>query len=282
VAKPKLFEKESDLCAAFIEAVPKEWTVYAETGGWDILLARKSDGFQIGVEAKLKFNATVLQQSLEEYGAWGADHAGPDCRAVLVPDGEGSLKPLADYIGITVIQMRVRNGWSGPEFLPSLPDERRGHNYSNGDWHEWCPTKRHLLPEYVPDVAAGNPAPVQLTEWKIRAIKLVILAEAQGFVTRADFKFLGLDHRRWISAEGWLRTTEERGRYSMHGEPPMGLKLQHPRVYEEIKADSAKWLPLSLQPSTSEAVKLRAQIPTSTDPDYLERMASAAEAARSA
>lgn len=242
----KLFATETDLCAAFIKALPKEWTPYAETAGWDTLLVRNSDGFQIGIEAKLKFNALVLQQSLEEYGAWHADSAGPDCRAVLVPDGESSLKPLADYIGITVIRMRVPRGWSGPSFLPSLPSEGRHDKYSNDQWHEWCPTKRHKLPDYVPDVAAGASAPVQLTEWKIRALKLLILGETQGFVTRADFKFLGLDHRRWISDSGWLRLTNERGHYSIHGEPPMGLKLQHPRVYEEIKADAAKWLPPTL------------------------------------
>ncbi len=237
---PKPFATEADLCAAFIKALPKDWTPYAETGGWDILLVRNSDGFQVGIEAKLKFNAIVLQQCLEEYG-WGAEHEGPDSRAVLVPDGEGSLRPLADYIGLTVIQMRVPRGWSGPEFLPSLPSEK--HPYANDQWHEWCPAKRHRLPAYVPDVAAGNPAPVQLTEWKIKALKLLVLAETRGHVTRADFKFLGLDHRRWISAGGWLRLTEKRGQYSIHSEPPMGLRLQHPRVYEEIKADAGKWLP---------------------------------------
>lgn len=244
--KEKPFASEADLCAAFIKALPKEWTPYAETGGWDILLVRGSDGFQIGIEAKLKFNARVLSQSLEEYSGFSASRHGPDCRAVLVPDGEGSLRPLADYIGITVIQMRTpRPGWTRAHFDPSLPDEKQ--SWTTQYWHEWGPTKRHDLPAYVPDVAAGASAPAQLTDWKIRALKLLVLAEVQGFVTRADFKYLGLDHRRWITPTGWLRATDERGRYSIHGEPPMGLKLQHPRVYDEIRADRNDWLPPALR-----------------------------------
>ncbi len=99
--------------------------------------------------------------------------------------------------------MRVRAGWSGPIFLPSLP--REPDQYSNHLWHEWLPTKRHALLEYVPDVPAGAPAPLQLTAWKIQAMKLVILASTQGYVTREDFKHLRIDHRMWVGANGWLR-----------------------------------------------------------------------------
>jgi hypothetical protein len=234
---PKPFAKETDLCAAFIKAVPKEWTVYAETGGWDILLSRKSDGFQIGIEAKLKFNPLVLQQSLEEYG-WNSTAAGPDCRAVLVPDGEGGLGRLAAYIGITVIQMRVRRGWSGPEFLPSLPSEK--HTHSNNEWHEWCPTKRHKLPDYVPDVAAGDSAPIKLTEWKIAALRIEATLEIRGYVTRADFAHLRIDHRRWLAREGgWLIRNDDK---LVAGPHFPNWKAQHPKVYAEIVADAETWM----------------------------------------
>lgn len=238
--KPKPFATEVELCAAFLSALPKGWTAYAETAGFDLLLVRDVDGFQIGIEAKLKCNATVLQQSLEDHGRYSVASPGPDCRAILVPDGEGTLKPLADYLGITVIQMRMPCGWSGPAFLPGLPtDDQVWADY----WHEWLPAKRCPLPAYVPDVPAGAPAPVQLTDWKIKALKLVILAEVRGHVTRADFKFLGLDHRRWITPDGWLRATDRRGWYVAHGSPPTALKKQHPRVYEQIKADAETWMP---------------------------------------
>ena len=57
--REKPYPTEVALCSAFIAAVPREWTAYAETAGWDILLVRKADGFQIGVEAKLKIGVEV-------------------------------------------------------------------------------------------------------------------------------------------------------------------------------------------------------------------------------
>ena len=78
------YKTEADLCADFIAAVRHDgkWECYPETAGWDILCVRASDGAQVGVEAKLRFNARVLNQALEEYG-WAPDRSGPDYRAVL-------------------------------------------------------------------------------------------------------------------------------------------------------------------------------------------------------
>ena len=84
------FEKETDLCAEFMKRVPSEWVVYPETGGFDIVLVRKEDGFQIGVEAKLKLNGKVISQAAEYAGSWYSCQSGPDCRAVLVPDSASS------------------------------------------------------------------------------------------------------------------------------------------------------------------------------------------------
>ena len=100
------FATEAELCAAFIAALPKEWTAYPETGGFDILLSRNADGFQIGVEAKLRLNAKVICQAAEEVGYSYVDRPGPDCRAVLIPDGVSlDLAGLCPLIGITVIRM---------------------------------------------------------------------------------------------------------------------------------------------------------------------------------
>jgi hypothetical protein len=109
MAKAKaVFESEAALCAAFIARLPEGWTAYAETAGFDILLVRGADGAQIGVEAKMTLNAKVLMQAVEGlYSGRGSEHAAPDFRAALVPDGSAGaeMKSLAGYLGITVIEM---------------------------------------------------------------------------------------------------------------------------------------------------------------------------------
>jgi hypothetical protein len=244
--KAKPFPTEAALCAAFLAAVDKRsWTPYPETEGWDILLVRKADGLQIGIQAKLRFNTHVISQALEGGYSSSLKRPGPDCRAVLVPEDEiqRHLRTICDYIGITVIKMRAAGAhWReidfkhNARFTPDLPD--RGDSWRREQWHELAPVKRCTLPDYVPDVAAGVPSPLQLTDWKIKALRLSVLLEERGHVTRLDFAHLDLDHRRWITL-GWLRI--ENGRF-VPGEAPPNFKTQHPIVYEKIKAE-AKWRP---------------------------------------
>ena len=246
------YATEAELCADFIAEVrrTRKWECYPETEGWDILLVRLVDGFQIGVSAKLRLNAKVVAQALEQY-VWNVSAPGPDCRAVLVSEGAGELGLLCAYIGIVVITLQ-----SPPEkgyyarITPSLPDESR--DTRPGRWPEWAPAKRHPLPAYVPDCAAGASAPVQLTAWKIAAIKIAVLLETRP-VTRADFKHLGLDHRRWLPQEcGWLRLTPDG---YVAGAAIPDFRDQHPVNYEQIKADLAKWVPLpSLMPARQEGL----------------------------
>jgi hypothetical protein len=237
--KVKPFATEVELCAAFIQAVGKlreKWTAYAETAGHDILLVREGDGFQIGIQAKLKMGVDVINQAIES-SQWGG-HTGPDCRAVLVPETTHGFGKICDYVGLTIIVVRKPQDryWTNA-FSPSLPTE----TYSSDDWHEWCPSKRHELPEYVPDVAAGASAPLQLTQWKIAAMKIVITLRKRGFVTREDFKAHRLDHRRWLARESqWL--VNKGGIYVQGPHSPGNFEHQHPRVWGEIMADVDKWM----------------------------------------
>ena len=240
--KPEKFAKESDLCAEFIAAITRnksdsaEWVAYPETQGWDILLARKSDGAQIGIQAKLRLNNKVVAQTLPDHRF---DREGPDYRAVLVPDTgcSNDLTPICAALGITVILFRGKlpKNMLGPEFHPFLPRESWG---AEGQWHQWAPLRRHVLPDYVPDVAAGSAAPVALTKWKISAIKLAVLLEIRP-VTRADFKVLELSPSRWFDPySGWLKRTD--GGFVAGPRLP-DFRAQHPVNFEQIKADLPKW-----------------------------------------
>ncbi|WP_192242895.1 hypothetical protein [Mesorhizobium silamurunense] len=243
------FKTEADLCSAFIASLPKGWTAYAETQGYDILLVRVEDGLQIGVEAKLRLNAEVVVQALEDWG-YNAMAAAPDFRAALVPStrcGKG-FSEICSKLGITVIRMRHPDdeyglrGWRPPAFAPDLPDKRLNEYWGGRerDWYDWCPATRLELPEYIPDVAAGASAPVALTQWKIRAIKLMIILERRGYVTKADFKHVQIDHSRWT--RGWLEHGAERGQF-VAGKYTPDLKAQHPVNWAQIEADFEKWKP---------------------------------------
>lgn len=233
------FKTEVDLCAAFIAAVPKLWVPYAETAGWDILLVNKSSGRQIGVQAKLKMNANVIAQAIE--GAW-PDDRGPDFRAILVPaTARNALCNVAAYCAVTVIGMQepAPKHVMRPDFSPGLPrDDDPSVLGFSPDWFEMLPVKRCDVPEFVPDVAAGSSAPVQLTKWKIAAIKLGVLLDQTGYLTRNDFKVHRVDIRRWISGTGWLIA----GPNGFVAGPRFpAFREQHPRVWDEVVADPKKW-----------------------------------------
>lgn len=244
------FAAEADLCAAFIAAATRggEWMAYPETAGFDIVLVRRADGVQIGVEAKLRLNAHVVAQAYR--GLDASRHAeGPDYRAAVIPMGakvEG-VGTLADAIGITVIEVSrdgVYGRHHGGGFLPALPTGQ--HPFDDRGWHQWCPTRRLALPAFVPDVAAGASSPVQLTDWKIRALRLVALLEVRGFIHRSDFVALELSAQRWTDKwTGWLESTPQG--YVAGGRMP-DFKAQHPKVFAELVATIEEWQPKSKAP----------------------------------
>lgn len=231
------FAKESDLCAAFIAALPKEWTAYPETCGFDIVLVR-ADGFQIGVEAKLRLNAKVILQAAEDMRHYYVDRPGPDCRAVLVPEAHNSeLATLCRLLCVTVVTHRPpEHGVIRSPIWPELPDGK--DIYRNGQWYELAPARRIELPDWIPDVTAGASAPVALTDWKIRAIKIAVTLAKRGFVTRADFAFHKISMSRWTQG-GWI-VKDGRGGW-IPGPYLPDFRAQHPVNYPQIEADYEKW-----------------------------------------
>lgn len=259
------FAVEADLVVAFCGCIAADkrnpWVVYHETAGWDVLLVQPGTGVQIGIEAKLSLNPKVLDQAIP--GERWYQEAGPDYRAVLVPADscQHHMTRIADRCGIHVIKIRPRRGWDdsfvGWAMDGELPDQASSYD----DWHPWCPSERCALPDYIPDVTGGHAAPLQLTPWKIKAIKLAIILERRGFVTRGDMKALQISPSRWTDRYHGFLTPGDGGYYRCGRTPD--LKGQHPRNWDEIEADLPKWgvpfalpgvsVPVAVVPSAGKA-----------------------------
>lgn len=252
------FETEAALCQAFIAGIGMEWVAYPETAGWDILLVHRAGGWQIGIEAKLSLNAKVLAQAIDgrEYSK-----TGPDFRAVLVGRVVAENATLARALGLTVISpkeeppvsewaaRRLPHGPRIPAFVPSLPEAEHFIRISDwwGRWHTdfaWLdqfPEARCRLPDYVPEVAAGVPSPMVLSEWKIKAMRVCIWVERSGSITRAVFRQLGIDPSRWMNGH-WLKAAAERGAWVAGPHfPAAQLRREHPNIFAKVEADYLEW-----------------------------------------
>jgi hypothetical protein len=255
VKREAKFATEADLCAAFIAWVKASagkwtygvqtpaWTPYAETANWDILLVA-ADGTQIGIQAKQRFNLKVLSQTLPAtWEAW-RDY-GPDYRAILVPERDSDAECLCRALGLVMFAPSSRDYrflQDGPtwDFSPSLSME-----HHNGGWHYWSPRERCKLPEFVPDVVAGASGPVQLTTWKVKALRLIARLELRGHVTREDFRLLGMDPRLWLGPRGWLLSDPARPGLYTRG-AALNIDAQHPQVYAEVLEETRGLLALEI------------------------------------
>ncbi|MBN9323681.1 hypothetical protein [Delftia acidovorans] len=234
------FENEAELCKAFIDWLADKsgdwhmghkvpvWTAYAETAGWDILLVA-DDGTQVGVQAKMQFNMKLLAQSVGGPDAWNAwSETGPDFRAVLVPKRSSEHEAVCAALGLDYIHPL---GYGGGFDFELQTDVARASSWKSRRY--WCPGQREKLPEFVPDVVAGAPAPMQLTPWKVQALRLMALLELRGYVTRQDFKAQKLDHRAWTQGgRAWLAPGAAPGQF-VRG-PGANFDRHHPIVYAQV------------------------------------------------
>lgn len=256
------FATEAELCAAFLACVPATWQAYPETCGFDIVLAHKETGAQIGIEAKLTLNAKVLVQVTD-----GRERSatGPDYRAVLVGKVVAENAIIAERLGVKILTMDPRHDpkhgfyrvpprgypetkWvvnGGSDWLPEVFEYRTGVDagwWSIKDWVDEAPDQRLTLPDYVPQVAAGVPAPQKLSHWMIQAIKLCIAVERLGSVTRRHFEDLSLHPSRWCGDTRWLEKAAARGHWKPgRNFPGPRFKEQHPVSWAEIETDWPIW-----------------------------------------
>jgi hypothetical protein len=234
--RESIFKDEAELCAAFIKWAKREgYTCYPETAGFDLLLVG-AEGFQTGIQAKMSLNAKVISQILPLYSL----DEGPDYRAVLVPSLRGDFREICGHIGIDIFYCQHggrRDDWR-PGTIFSFSRDGAWH-FGENTFFDWNPIKRCDLPAYMPDVAAGVPSPIQLTPWKIGALKVLAHLEIAGHITRKRINALGIDSRRWCGGEGWLLPLAgdpARGGRYVRGKCP-AFDQQHPEVYAQIKAE---------------------------------------------
>jgi hypothetical protein len=235
------FATEADLVAEFLRRLAvmdpsQKWKVYPESCGWDLLLVHEA-GYQLGIEAKLLLNPKVIDQAL--VGAFITRPAwdGPDYRAVLVPS-EGRQQHLANIckaIGVGVITVRPEGDGGFHWFdLPS--------NSEYCTWPNWGPVHRCPVPDYVPRVAAGVKSPTLLSDWKVRAIKLLIVMERKGWIDRGDLKVLGLSPTRWTCHyNGFLTRVAGKPVRYVAGPLTPDYRAQMPENFAEIEADISAW-----------------------------------------
>lgn len=252
-AREKCFETEAELCAAFIAWTKTrgEFTAYAETEGWDILL-QHADGYQIGVQAKLRFTTHLLYQTLPD--SWEAEHApdarGPDFRAILVPEIDGEEDHICRSLGLVAFVPRRQSGHDGGYKFRGAFEISRGRAVDGA--HDWNPSKRVKTPAYVPDVAAGVSSPIQLTPWKINALRVVAHLEAFGAITRAQIKAHGCHPSTWTTH--WLTAADAPGEWVAGNRLP-DFKAQHPVVFKQILEEVLAAGPIAPLPSRRATAK---------------------------
>jgi hypothetical protein len=248
------FPTEAALCEIFVRDIRAlgGWTVYPETAGFDMLCVYDRTGHQLGIEAKLALNAKVADQITPDhyqgYDTTGIE--GPDFRAVIVPQITEASSGIAKLLRIVGVQVWApsdgyRHGWSFEQVLNKHgrgnPD-RREYDPADGPllswdmaWHDWNPAHRCRLPEFVPAVACGVPSPIQLTPWKIGALRVLADLEVDGFVTARSVRAHGIDARRFCATDGWLTSAGD-GKWT-RGKLP-AFDLQHPETYAQLLSEA--------------------------------------------
>ena len=212
----ELTAKESVLCDAFAEAARGDgWTVYPEVGTWDLVLVmggEPEEMIQVGVQAKLRANVGVLRQALE--GRHRRD--GPRYRAVLVPKSSGDFDYIAHDLGLGIYtenhirEVEVSKRYYGGTYTRTHP-----RLDITAPSRVWIHTSPLWLPPVVPRRSGGVAAPSTLSRWRVQAIKICLVLEARGYVTRDDFRKWDVDKSRWV-AYGWIKAEGKIGRLTRY------------------------------------------------------------------
>lgn len=219
---------EAELCEDFTGgARALGWTVYPETAGFDLLLAGP-DGVQIGVEAKLRPNLAVVAQLCRHAGLRAAGHrkwGAPDYLCALIGRSTADFGTVIGRLGFELVDGGAATKTRHYDDQAAEWFQKYGRSYlasrdadpPENPWAAVRPeyvalwrrfsdgTSRCDLPDFVPNLRAGVPSPLQLTPWKVKAIRLCAVLRERGWVTTADFKALDLSPTTWTRGpSSWL------------------------------------------------------------------------------
>lgn len=228
----RLYATEAEFCAAFLRGIGPRWTVYPEANGYDIFLVR-DDGYQVGVEAKLRPSLKLVQQVASHvYWSEMTNRARPDCIVAACPDHG----PLREVMGL----LRPRGVLLLGEFSPGW----RRRSLERGDEQDWPAMpeggKRCEVPAVIGDDVAGQPCGPSCTPWKLGAIRLAMLMRQRGYLTAADFKAAGVGITTW-RAKYWIAAGEREGRVVRYVPGPAWVWWDevHPTVAEQLRGGAA-------------------------------------------
>jgi hypothetical protein len=258
---------------AVFQAEAKEWgfRVFPESGGFDLLLEvteatveRVNDprwlgsdlreyhpfsGFRgelevgdvIAVEGKLRGTFEVLCQAMPKgrlTREWTTDKSrAADWYAVVIPAGPPGFEAVAEACGILVIECPLERPDRASLYRkapPPLPAGVTRVSHVHGALRV-TGYNRIQVPRLEVEMAAGQPAPRQITTWKIGAVELCLIAQHRP-LTRKDF-----DTRRVSAASlvrnGWVECTGRgpTARWSLTGKGVERIEERNGRLVQTAR-----------------------------------------------
>jgi hypothetical protein len=243
------YKDENEMMEAFgAHARAEGWLVFPETSGFDMLLVATDrvhalgvqPGDQVGVEGKRACNMRVLVQAMPKNTG-----AGPHYHLVVVPRLDPDFAELARTVGIMAVAAanrdwgRSRGLWVKSDFrfdLKIFPTFYRQY-YEEPCWH----------PEVEIWVPSGVASPKTISPWKVKAVRLCMVARRQGFLTSDDFRQHSISMGVWRTRRWLIPTGEKKGRLTKYVlnelkypyDPPPHLK--YPEILEALSAAEDKY-----------------------------------------
>lgn len=216
--KPMPYKTEAEMCAAFMARADNYmWKFYPETGGWDFLAVRETDGIQVGFEAKLRPNVTLIRQMVQRMGRVQT----PDYAACLIGARNDDLWTIGGALGF------------GVYFATDADHERGDHIEFHLSMARRLSGPMIEIPKYTSDAIAGSPSPTPLSGWKIMALRAMVAYELNGHVTRAD---LGAPVKQATSFfYNYLEPASKGAR--VPGLAVQRAPAHHPSAYAEIRRE---------------------------------------------